>query len=147
MNLDNLVSGGDKYQVFISAGNVPIYMFLTASAVGRQLSQDVNPVHAIGTKKPISTKANAERNEFSISLQDGEAAKIIRAMKLAMGEGNIHDFRQFPANTNITVVNLEDASTEKYIGCRFSNDNKNVERQSIETIRELSGISLDYKSL
>ena len=147
MDYGFLVAGGDKYQVFISAGNIPVYMFLTASAVGRQLSQDSTPVYAIGTQKSIKVARTNEVNSFNISLQSGEAALIIRAMKAAMGDETIHDFRQFPENTNITVVNLTDGSIEKYIGCTFGSDNLNVERQSVETIRELSGTCLDYKTV
>ena len=99
MNLDYLVSGGDKYQVFITIGSVPVYMFLTASAVGRNLSQDATPIGAISTEKPIAVKRGIKNNAFNISLQDGEAIKIVQAAKLAMGSG-IHDFRDFPARSN-----------------------------------------------
>lgn len=146
MNLDYLVSGGDKYQVFITIGSVPVYMFLTASAVGRNLSQDATPIGAINTEKPIAVKRGIKNNAFNISLQDGEAIKIVQAAKLALGS-NIHDFRDFPANTNITVTSLENGSVEKYIGCAFSGDNKNIERNSLETLRELSGTCIDYKSV
>lgn len=146
MDLNSLVAGGDKYQVFITIGSVPVYMFLTSSAVGRQLSQDLNPIYAIGTDKPIATKSAAKNNAFNISLQDGEANIILKAAKLALGS-DIHDFRDMPSNTNITVINLTSGSIEKFIGCKFGGDNKNVERQSVETIRELSGICLDYKSV
>ena len=134
MNLDYLVSGGDKYQVFITIGSVPVYMFLTASAVGRNLSQDATPIGAISTEKPIAVKRGIKN------------IKIVQAAKLAMGSG-IHDFRDFPANTNITVTSLENGSVEKYIGCAFSGDNKNIERNSLETLRELSGTCIDYKSV
>ena len=70
MNLDYLVSGGDKYQVFITIGSVPVYMFLTASAVGRNLSQDATPIGAISTEKPIAVKRGIKNNAFNISLQD-----------------------------------------------------------------------------
>ena len=146
MNLDYLVSGGDKYQVFITIGSVPVYMFLTASAVGRNLSQYATPIGAISTEKPIAVKRGIKNNAFNISLQDGEAIKIVQAAKLTMGSG-IHDFRDFPANTNITVTSLENGSVEKYIGCAFSGDNKNIERNSLETLRELSGTCIDYKSV
>ena len=146
MNLDYLVSGGDKHQVFITIGSVPVYMFLTASAVGRNLSQDANPIGALGTEKPIAVKRGIKNNAFNISLQDGEAIDILKATKLALGS-DIHDFRDFPANTNITVISLKSGSIEKYIGCAFSGDNKNIERNSLETLRELSGTCIDYKSV
>ena len=146
MDLNALVSGGDKYQVFITIDNVPVYMFLTASVVGRSLSQDVNPIGAIGTEKPIAVKRGLKTNAFNITLQAGEATKIVQAAKLVLGS-DIHDFRDFPANTNITVTNLEDGSIEKYIGCAFSADNKNIKRNSLETMRELSGTCLDFKSV
>lgn len=146
MNLDYLVSGGDKYQVFITIGSVPVYTFLTASAVGRNLSQDATPIGSIGTEKPIAVKRGIKNNAFNISVQDGEAIKIVQVVKLTLGS-NIHDFRDFPANTNITVISLENGSVEKYIGCAFSGDNKNIERNSLETLRELSGTCIDYKSV
>jgi hypothetical protein len=147
MDYGNLVAGSNQYQVFISAGTIPIHVFTTASVVGRSLSQDATNIYAIGTKKPIATKANNETNAFNISLQSGEATRIIRAAKAVLGDGNIHDFRQMPENTNITVINTSDGSVQKFIGCRFTEDNMSIERQSVETINELSGTCLDYKSI
>ena len=146
LNLNGLVSGGDKYHVFITIGVVPVYKFLTASAVGKQLSQDVQPIGAIGSEAPIAVKRGLKTNSFNISIQAGEAMTIVRAAKLVLGS-DIHDFRDFPANTNISVVNLTDGSTQKFIGCTFSNENQNVERNSLETMTELSGTCLDYSSL
>lgn len=146
LNLNGLVSGGDKYHVFITIGSVPVYNFLTASAVGKQLSQDVQPIGAIGTSSPIAVKRGLKTNAFNITIQAGEAAVIVRSAKLVLGS-DIHDFRDFPDNTNITVVNLTDGFTQKFSGCTFSNENQNVERNSLETMTELSGTSLDYSTL
>lgn len=146
MDLNNLVAESSRYHVFIAAGSVPIYQVLTGSAVGRQLSRDADNIPAIGAVAPIATKMGMKKNSFSISLQDGEAALIIAAAKAVLGD-DINDFRDFPKNTNITVVDTETGHTEKYIGCRFSADNRNVERNTLETIRELSGMCLDYKAI
>ena len=146
LNLNGLVSGGDKYHIFITIGSVPVYNFLTASAVGKQLTQDVKPIGAIGSEAPIAVKRGLKTHSFNISLQAGEASIIVRSAKLVLGS-DIHDFRDFPANTNITVVNLTDGFTQKFAGCTFSNESQNVERNSLETITELSGTSLDYSTL
>lgn len=146
MNLNALVNGGDKYQVFIMIGNVPVYTMLTATAVGRQLTQDVQPIGAIGTASPIAVKRGLKNNAFNITLQSGEAVKIVQAAKLVLGS-EIHDFRDFPANTNITITSLEDGSVQKFINCVFSSNSQNIARNSLETMTELSGYSLDYKSI
>ena len=146
MDLSKFVSGGDEYHVFIAIGAVPVYEFFTSSVVARNITRPTQAIHALGSKKPIAVQSGNKEMAFNISLQSGEARAIVLAAKAVFETTgmSINDFTDFPQNTNITVINQNTLENETFINCRLGGDNKSIERQSLETLRELSGMCLDY---
>lgn len=142
MDLSNLVISADKYEITFVVNDLPVYSIRSATAIGRQLSQSVENLYAIGQKDPVATKKNAKNNTFNLTLQAGEGSLIIQAAQAA--GFNVNDFRDLD-NCSLICFDRQAGTVEQFVNCAFSQDNRSYERNALETLRELSGTFSEYK--